>query len=124
VRALAACLVLVALAGCGGSSKPHSPEYRLAQLDGVDPDGEDDPELGPYRASFAQLERICRDSRAAMADRAVAARDALHAMNIPDSTLAVLQEAADYAGGRKTATRRSCATDFAAALTALELNGK
>jgi hypothetical protein len=122
-RAAAALAWIALLAGCGGSTV-HSPEYRLAATDGASPDGEDDAALEPYRAAFVRLERICTDSRAAIADRAVLARDALRAMNIPDSTLAFLQEAASSAEGRHSERRRGCRADFDAAATLLELTGK
>jgi hypothetical protein len=112
----------VATAGCGsGSPAQPTAAHRLAEADGLDPG---DASLAAYRVELARLQRVCTEPPGELADRAIAGRDHLHELNIPDSSLAVLRDAADLATGRGTTRRRSCATDFADALTGLEQNGR
>jgi hypothetical protein len=119
-------LALLALAfvaaGCGsGTAAPPTAAHRVAAADGLDTS---DAELAPYRVELARLRRICSEPPRVLADRAIAGRAHLQQLNIPDSALAVLREAAAVAAGRATPRPRSCAGDFADALTGLEQNGR
>jgi hypothetical protein len=120
-RNFALVALAVAAAGCG-SQTDSTPAQRLAQADGL---AASEDALASYRFELARLRRICTEAPAELADRAIAGREHLHDLNIPDSALAVLRDAADLAAGRAaTGGRRSCADDFADALTGLEQNGR
>jgi hypothetical protein len=112
-------VLLLLLAGCGEGA-PSAAE-RLAGADGL---GRSEAEVAPYRAELARLASICRERPDELARRAIAGRDRMRELNIPDSALAVLREAADAASSRAGPRPRSCATDFADALTALEQTGR
>ena len=125
VTVAAAVLVLV-VAGCG-SSTPADPsvEYRAAKLDGVDPSGNDDDALAPYRDELRRLRAICTDSKERLVAQARAAQKRLNELLISWSLLAVLRETRIFAVENRAAPRpRSCAGDIASAVTALEQNGR